>query len=69
VSDDSRGTATAVTVITGERYEIEGSPDQVEQTIIAASRGSIMQLAWMRESGSGRKIGINPKHVTAIEPT
>jgi hypothetical protein len=53
---------------TGERYEVEGSPKDVESAIVAASRGSILQLAWMTEADSGRTIAINPLHVVALEP-
>jgi hypothetical protein len=60
--------ATAVVMVTGERYEVEGSPHDVEAAIVAASRGSILQLAWMTETGSGRSLGINPLHVVALEP-
>jgi len=56
-----------VTVVTGERYEIEGSPQSVEDAIVGASRGSIMQLAWLSEAGTGRTIGLNPMHVVALE--
>jgi hypothetical protein len=68
VSDDEARPATAVTVATGERYEVDGSPKDVEKAIVDASRGSIMQLAWVTEAGSGRSIGINPQHVVALEP-
>jgi hypothetical protein len=66
-SDGDRA-ATVVVVVTGERYEVDGSPQEVEATIVAASRGSILQLAWLSEAGSGRSIGINPLHVVALEP-
>jgi hypothetical protein len=66
-SDDGRA-ATAVVVVTGDRYEVEGAPHDVEATIVAASRGSILQLAWVTETGSGRSIGINPLHVVTLEP-
>ena len=59
--------ATTVTVVTGQRFEIRGSPDKVEAAIVGASRGSIMQLAWFTEAGSGRSIAINPLHVVALE--
>jgi hypothetical protein len=55
-------------MVTGERYEVEGSPKEVEKTIVDASRGSIMQLAWLADAGSGRSIGINPQHVVSLEP-
>ena len=66
-SDSEPGAATAVTVVTGQRFEIRGSPDTVEAAIVGASRGSIMQLAWFHEAASGRSIAINPLHVVALE--
>jgi hypothetical protein len=66
-SDSHPATATAVTVVTGQRFEIRGSPDTVEAAIVGASRGSIMQLAWFNEAVSGRSIAINPIHVVALE--
>jgi hypothetical protein len=68
-SEPGHRTATTVVMITGERYEIDGAPGAVEEAIVAASRGSIMQLAWVTETGSGRTIGINPQHVVAVEPS
>jgi hypothetical protein len=59
--------ATTVTVVTGQRYEIRGSPETIEAAIVGASRGSIMQLAWFTEAVSGRPIAINPIHVVAVE--
>jgi len=59
--------STTVTVVTGQRYEIRGSPETVEAAIVGASRGSIMQLAWFTEAASGRSIAINPNHVVAAE--
>jgi hypothetical protein len=66
-SEDSARAVTTVVVVTGERYEIQGSPSDVEAAIVAASRGSIMQLAWVTEADSGRSIAINPLHVVALE--
>jgi hypothetical protein len=66
-SDDGARAVTTLVVATGERYEVDGSPSDIEATIVAASRGSIMQLAWLTEAGSGRSIAINPLHVVAIE--
>ena len=65
--DDSVATAV-VLLVSGDRYEVEGSPADVEAAIVAASRGSILQLAWMTEADSGRTIAINPLHVIALEP-
>ena len=65
--DSVPGAATAVTVVTGQRYDIKGAPETVEAAIVGASRGSIMQLAWFTEAASGRRIAINPIHVVALE--
>ena len=67
-SEEEEPTTTTVVLVTGVRYEIDGAPAKVEAIIVAASRGSILQLAWMTETGSGRTIGINPQHVVALEP-
>ncbi|HEX6697499.1 MAG TPA: hypothetical protein VF080_11905 [Solirubrobacteraceae bacterium] len=57
---------TLVTMTTGERYEVDGSAESIEAAIVGASRGSIMQLAWLTEAGTGRPIAINPLHVVAL---
>lgn len=57
---------TEITLLTGERYEIQGSPEEVESTIIAASRGSIMQLAWLTERASSASVGINPACIVSL---
>jgi hypothetical protein len=67
-SDDDSVATAVVVMMTGERYEVQGSPRDVESAIVAASRGSILQLAWMTEADSGRAIAINPLHVVALEP-
>jgi hypothetical protein len=58
--------ATEVTLITGDRIEVEGSCDEVDARIVGASRGSVMELAWLTETESGRAVGLNPAHVVAI---
>jgi hypothetical protein len=57
---------TEITVIGGDRYRVEGSADDVQALILAAARGSIMELAWMVEVQTGERIGINPEHVTLL---
>jgi hypothetical protein len=66
-ADDGSVAATTVVVVGGERYAIEGSPEEIETTIVGASRGSIMQLAWLTEAGTGRAIALNPVHIVALE--
>ena len=57
---------TEITVATGERYQVGGAPEEVESAILAAARGSIMQLAWLEEAGSGRAIGVNSAHLVTL---
>ena len=38
---------TDITVVTGERYRVQGDVKDVERVILDAARGSIMQLAWL----------------------
>ena len=53
-------------MVNGERFAIDGDPLDVEKAIIAAARGSIMQLAWLEEAESGRSLGVNPAHVVSL---
>ena len=53
-------------MVNGERFFVAGEPPEVEKAIIAAARGSIMQLAWVEEAGSGRALGVNPAHVVSL---
>ncbi len=57
---------TEITIANGERFQVEGEAKQVEATILAAARGSIMELAWMTEVHTGELIGLNPEHVVML---
>ena len=57
---------TEITILGGERYRVEGDAKQVERTILDAARGSIMQLAWLIEAGSGESLGVNPECVVML---
>jgi hypothetical protein len=57
---------TEITVVGGDRYHVEGSVEEVEGLIIDAARGSIMQLAWLTETETGERLGINPEHVLLL---
>jgi uncharacterized protein YlzI (FlbEa/FlbD family) len=58
--------ATEVTVSGGERFVVEGSPQEAEKRIVAAARGSIMELVWFTEAASGYPLALNPDHVVAV---
>jgi hypothetical protein len=55
-----------MTMVNGERFAIGGEPSDVEKAIIAAARGSIMQIAWLEEAGGGGPLGVNPAHVVSL---
>ena len=57
---------TELTLTGGGLLRVEGDPQQVEATILAAARGSIMEFAWMTEADSGERIGVNPDRVVMI---
>jgi hypothetical protein len=57
---------TELTVVGGDRYRVEGDLQEVERQILAAARGSIMEFAWLVESETGERIGINPDHVVLV---
>jgi hypothetical protein len=50
----------------GERLRVDLDPHDVESAILSAARGSIMELAWMTEAGSGQRVGVNPDHVIML---
>ena len=57
---------TEITLTGGERLRVQGEPRDVESAILAAARGSIMELAWMVEADSGQRVGVNPDHVIML---
>jgi hypothetical protein len=57
---------TEITMLGGDRLRVEGDADQVEALILAAARGSIMELAWMTEVETRERIGLNPEHILML---
>ncbi len=57
---------TELTLVTGERYRIEGDPKEIERIIIDAARGSIMQLAWLVDAERHDDLAVNPEHVVTL---
>jgi len=57
---------TEITVVTGERYRVEGDLNDVERLILDAARGSIMQLARLIDADTRDDLAVNPKHVVAL---
>ena len=63
---DAMSSITEITVLNGERYRVNGEAKEVEQLILAAARGSIMELAWLTDASSGESLGINPECVVML---
>jgi hypothetical protein len=59
-------TTTEITVVTGERYRVQGDVKDVERMILDAARGSIMQLAWLVEAETGDDLAFNPDYIITI---
>jgi len=57
---------TDITVVTGERYRVQGDVKDVERVILDAARGSIMQLAWLVEAETGEDLAVNPRRVVTL---
>jgi hypothetical protein len=59
---------TEITLVGGIRHMVEGDATDVERVIIDASRGSIMELAWLIDAETGERVAVNPASVVALRP-
>jgi hypothetical protein len=57
-----------LSLVTGQRFTVRGTLEEVEAAIIGASRGSIMQFAWLTDH-SGERVGVNPASVVSLRVT
>jgi uncharacterized protein YlzI (FlbEa/FlbD family) len=57
---------TEITLVDGSRYRVEGDAKDIEQKILDAARGSIMELTWLIAADSGEQLGINPEYVVML---
>jgi hypothetical protein len=57
---------TEILLTTGDCYRVDGDAKEVERMILDAARGSLLQLAWLIEADTGRKLAVNPEHVAAL---
>jgi hypothetical protein len=55
-----------ILVVGGQRFRVQGAPDEVENKIVDAARGSILELVSLAEAESGELIALNPAHVVAV---
>ena len=57
---------TEITIVTGDRYRVEGDAKGVERVILDAARGSIMQFAWLVDAETGEELAVNPGGVVIL---
>ncbi len=65
----SGGAAAGVSeliTVTGQRFCVEGSLEEIEAKILNAARGSILELVWLIEAESGNSLALNPAHIVAL---
>ena len=60
------GATTEITLLGGDRYRVEGEARDVEQLILDAARGSIMEFARLIEAETGERLSINPESVVML---
>jgi hypothetical protein len=61
----TENSVTEILVVGGERFRVQGAPDEIESKIVEAARGSILELVSLAEV-SGELIALNPQHIVAI---
>jgi hypothetical protein len=57
---------TEITVVTGDRYRVQGTAKDVERLILDAARGSLMQFAWFILAETGDGLAVNPESVVLL---
>ena len=57
---------TEIILAGGVRQSVEGDAAEVESAILNASRGSIMEFAWLIDAETGERVGVNPASVVAL---
>lgn len=57
---------TEITISSGTRYLVQGTAREIEQLILDASRGSLMQFAWLTEVQTGGEVAVNPASVVTL---
>jgi hypothetical protein len=51
---------------TGDRLEVEGSPQDVERPLQDAARSSPGTLAWLKDARTGEAVAVNPSQVVTL---
>jgi hypothetical protein len=57
---------TEITVVTGDRYRVDGDAKDVERIILDAARGSILEFAWLVDAETGEDLAVSPERVVSL---
>ena len=57
---------TEINTAGGERHRVRGDVKAVEQKILDAARGSIMEFAWFTDAETSEPVGVNPEFVVSL---
>jgi hypothetical protein len=57
---------TEIALVGGGHFRVQEQAAAVEQLILAAARGSIMEFAWVTDAETGERVGFNPDHVVML---
>jgi hypothetical protein len=58
--------STEIVLVSGASSRVEGKAEDVEKQLLDAARGSLLELVWLTETESGRRIAVNPEHVVLL---
>ena len=58
--------STKLLLSTADQLEVEGSIDEVVKALENAARSGSGTLAWLVESGTGERLGVNPPQVVTV---
>jgi hypothetical protein len=53
-------------MVSGVCARVDGEAKAVEERILDAARGSLLELVWFAEVESGQPIALNPEHVVLL---
>jgi hypothetical protein len=60
------GVVTEITLVGGERHQVDGELAEVERSILDAARGSIMEFAWLTDADTAEPFAVNPEYVMTL---
>jgi hypothetical protein len=57
---------TEIRLLNGDTFQLAATIEEAEKRLSDAARSGQSRLAWFKEAGSGRPVGINPAHVASL---